>query len=455
MTAQLVLSSSLFDSVGAAAAIQAGLLGDPDERILLQGKHSRAPELVTAPASVPGADRVLSVFDRVITLNELMEPLHPTSFSPIGRDRNGTCLMLQRLLRRYWDLGDQPVELVLETLVGNPAQWLVAVFYDSPITVISDGLMSYGPTRNRQPQTVGHRITSLVHLDLVPGVRPLMLHELGVPTRPIPNESVVKVFADLADGIRAARPGLAEAGHRLDPDTPTGLVLGQYLSDLRLLTRAEEDELQGELVTAAVEAGARQIVFKPHPASPPGSIEPVRRAAAEAGVELELVTDPAPAEVLISQLSPVVVAASFSTALVTARTLYDCTIVSAGTELLLRRLRPYQNSNRIPVTIIDALTRPDSPYRTPWELQTLVDAVGHAMQPWMLESLRDGAETFWDSHPTAERARYGPPPRVTRLVKTATRRGMRAMITHRGFASIERASRRTKIRRKLMRWARL
>lgn len=455
MTVQLVLSSSLFDSVGAAAAIQAGLLGEPDERILLQGKHSRAPELVTAPASVPGASRVLSVFDRVITLNDLVQPLHPTSFSPMGRDRNGTALVLQRLLRRYWDLGDQPVELVLETLTGNPSQWLVQVFHDSPITVISDGLMSYGPTRNRLSLTVGQRIEALVHFDLVPGVRPVLLHELGVPVRAIPNESVIKTFADLADGIRAERPDRSQVTVGLESDVPTGLVLGQYLADLRLLTAEEEGELQAGLVTAAVDAGARRILFKPHPAAPPGSVETVRRAAAEAGVELELVTDLAPAEVLISQLAPVVVAAAFSTALMTSRTLYDCRIVSAGTEVLLRRLRPYQNSNRIPVTIIDALTRSDSPYRSSWELQTLVDAVAHAMQPRLLADLRGGAQTFWASRPVAERARYGPPAPATRLLRHATRRGLLAALSHPALAPLERSTRQTRARRRVNRWARV
>lgn len=450
MTTQLVLSSSLFDSVGAAAAAQSGLLGTPDHRVLLQSKHSRAPELVTAPAEVPGAGRVLSVFDRVITLNDLVEPLHPTSFSLLaGRDRTAQTLVLQRLLRRYWDLGDGPIELVLETLTGNPAQWLMAVFYDSPITVISDGLMSYGPTRNRLAPSVSQRIEALVHFDLIPGIRPVLLHELGVPSHAIPNESVIKAFADLADGMR-------EAGSVLSPvdDVPTGLVLGQYLADLNLITQDEESAMQVELVHAAVDAGAGRIIFKPHPASPPGSVEPIRRVAAELGVELTIYTEAAPAEVLIGALSTAVVAATFSTALVTARALYDCPIVSVGTELLLQRLRPYWNSNRIPVTIVDALTRPDSPYRTPWELQTLVDAVAHSMQPKQLHDLRAGAEAFWDTHPVTEKTRYGRTPPPVRLVRTAARRGLRAVITAPAFAPVERISRTSRTRRRLVRWAR-
>ena len=44
----------------------------------------------------------------------------------------------------------------------------------------------------------------------------------------------------------------------------------------------------------------------------------------------------------------------FSTALFTARQLFDLPVASAGTELVLERLAPYQNSNRIPATLVDA-----------------------------------------------------------------------------------------------------
>jgi hypothetical protein len=74
--------------------------------------------------------------------------------------------------------------------------------------------------------------------------------------------------------------------------------------------------------------------------------------------------------------------------------------------MLLHRLDPFENSNRVPVTIIDALTRPDSPYRTPATMQGLVDAVGYCMQPMIVSHLRTRAERVLHGMDEAERHRY-------------------------------------------------
>jgi len=453
MTTQLVLGSSLFACVGAAAAIDAGLLGDPDRRILLQSSSALAPELVSLPTEITGADQILTRFDRTITLNDLLAPLHPHSFTPARHE----LAVWQRLLRRYWDLGDGPVELVLESLAVNPSHWLAGVFHDSPITVISDGLMSYGPTRNRLPLGVGQRLDALVHLDLVPGLSPMLLREFAVPCVAVPNESVIKVFRRMVDA-RACPDRVRVDG------VPTAVVLGQYLSALGLLTPAEEANLQADLVGAAIGRGARRILFKPHPASPQASLGPVTAAARSAGVELIMVDDPAPAEVLIAQIRPMAVVASFSTALVTAGTLFDAPVIAVGTELLLERMTPYQNSNRIPVTIIDALTRPHSPYAGPHGVQPLVDAVSYCMQPNLLAELREPAHAFWATRSAAERARYVSRGRLSQLglpggvpirpsVRRAARRGVRSVMASSVLAPLERRTRRTSWRRRMARWA--
>ena len=48
-------------------------------------------------------------------------------------------------------------------------------------------------------------------------------------------------------------------------------------------------------------------------------------------------------------------AGCFSTALCTASAFYGIPVARIGTEPLLDRLTPYQNSNRVPVTLVDAL----------------------------------------------------------------------------------------------------
>jgi hypothetical protein len=41
----------------------------------------------------------------------------------------------------------------------------------------------------------------------------------------------------------------------------------------------------------------------------------------------------------------------------TASSIYGLPVARLGTELMLERLTPFQNSNRIPVTLVDALVR--------------------------------------------------------------------------------------------------
>ncbi|MCG2991056.1 hypothetical protein KZ294_26240, partial [Escherichia coli] len=87
--------------------------------------------------------------------------------------RTEELVTFERLLRTAWGLGREPVHLVLESIQVNPAQALARIFHDAPITVHSDGLMSYGPTRSRLPRPIAQRIAGTCHVDLVPGLRPL------------------------------------------------------------------------------------------------------------------------------------------------------------------------------------------------------------------------------------------------------------------------------------------
>ncbi len=102
----------------------------------------------------------------------------------------------------------------------------------------------------------------------------------------------------------------------------------------------------------------------------------------------------------------------FSTGLLTATALYGVPAARVGTELVLRRLRPYANSNRVPAVIADAALPPVSacarhadsspaPVRGA-ELQALVDAVAYCMQPARYPGLRDAAERVlavgWRAH---------------------------------------------------------
>lgn len=395
---QLVLASTLFAAAGAAAAVDAGLLGDPDERVLLVSNAAPVPELAPALDEIPGSGPVLGRFDRVVHLTDLLGGLHPHVWSPREQDLP----VLERLLRTVWGLGDGPVELVVESPTVNPAAWLARVFRSAPVTVHSDGLMAYGPWRREPALHVRQRLEALVHLDLVPGLQPVATRELGFASRAVPAAPFLDLLAEVAI---EARPRWWP-----DDDVPTALVVGQYLAALDLLTVEEEAALHARMVQRAADAGARRVALKPHPSAPPGRLAPVRAAAARAGVELVVVDDPLPAEVAMVAHRPALVVGCFSTATATARTLLGLPTVAVGTELLLQRLETV-NSNRVPVAIVHAAAQGVDDRL----LQPVVDAVAYGMQPRRLAGWRSRAAETLAWFPDDERALYLPRERLSEL----------------------------------------
>jgi hypothetical protein len=99
-------------------------------------------------------------------------------------------------------------------------------------------------------------------------------------------------------------------------------------------------------------------------------------------------------------------------------------VARVGTETLLDRLTPYENSNRVPATVVDALL-PDladpaavTEGRRGMDTETLaalVRAVGFAMQPKVLPELRPAAEGYLREHLDARTWRYFKKRRLTSL----------------------------------------
>jgi hypothetical protein len=446
---QLVVVSTLFGAATAAAAADAGLLGEPDgERVLLVVNNAFAPELTPAADEIEGSAPVLARFDRVVHLTDLIAPIHPADWKPGNRERP----MLERLLRRYWGLGDGQVDIVAESVWVNPAQTLARIFHTGGITVYADGLMSYGPTRNELPLDIIQRLDGLLHLDLVPGVRPVLLSEYGVTPTIIPNESFRQVIQEIA-AKSAPTPD--------EVQPPAAVVVGQYLATLGLVTKQEEAEMHGRMIAAAAQAGARVVRFKPHPSAPPGFLAPVEQAAETAGVSLEVVTDPLPVEVMLASSDVVAVVGCFSTALVTARSIFGVRSISVDTTRLLERLKPYENSNRIPVTVIDALHRDGSPFESPELLQQLVDTVSYCMQPKSLSDRRQNAVAWLSSADPKDRLRYVAGQRLSMLglpgapkqnpVVRATLGTARSALRHPAMGWVDERTSRSKLRKTVVR----
>ncbi|MFD8208118.1 polysialyltransferase family glycosyltransferase [Streptomyces sp. NPDC059695] len=393
-TTQIFCASTLYGAVTLAAALDSGAFAPAGRRILLVTNNAAVPETTPALDEAEGFERLRGRFDAVLSWNETISPLHPAGWSP----RPSDLPLLQRHLRKLWDLGDDRVEIALESLQVTPALAIAQLLPDAPVTVYADGLMSYGPTRNKIDPLIGGRVDRLLHLDLVPGLAPLLLAEFGAVPEAVPTEAFTKVVEELAG------PAAGTAG-----EGPV-LLLGQYLAALNLLTAAEEEELHLRMVRGAVARGHRRLVFKPHPTAPDAWTRTLVDAAAELGAELTVEDRPVLAEVLYRELRPALVVGCFSTALLTAATFYGLPVARVGTRALLERLTPFQNSNRIPLTVVDAVVPPleDEGAGTgigTEELNDLVAAVGFAMQPKIRPELREPAVRHL-SGPLAERTRH-------------------------------------------------
>ncbi|WP_455352876.1 polysialyltransferase family glycosyltransferase [Streptomyces sp. SYSU K217416] len=413
-TTQIFLASTLYGTATLAAAIDAGCFGPADRRLLLVSNNAATPETTPGLDEMPGFALLRGRFDGVLSWNETIAPFHPGSWAP----RPDDAPLWERQLRQLWRLGDDRVELIVESLQVSPALSVVQLFPGAPIEVYADGLMTYGPTRNKVDPLIGTRVRGLLHLDLVPGLRPLMLSEFGVEPRLVPTDAFTKVLAELADDV-ADVPAV--------PAEPPALLLGQYLSALSLLTPQEEEELHVRMVRGAHALGHRHLVFKPHPSAPARWSRLVEEEAERLGAELTVVDSPVLAEVLYQRLRPALVAGCFSTGLLTAAMLYGIPVARTGTEPLLDRVTPYQNSNRVPLTIVDALL-PDladaqavAGWAPPTELQVresltgLVTAVGYAMQAQILAELRPAAKRYLAGHLDAHTWRYFKRRRLTSL----------------------------------------
>ncbi|MFG2553689.1 polysialyltransferase family glycosyltransferase [Streptomyces sp. NPDC048581] len=415
-TTQIFCASTLYGAATLAAALDAGLFEPADRRLLLVTNNATNPEITPSVDAMPGFAQLRERFDEVLSWNETISPFHPSGWSP----RENDIPMWERYVRLLWNLGDDEIQLAVESVQVNPALALCQLFTGAPVDVYADGLISYGPTRDKIDPLVGTRVGRLLHLDLVPGLTPLLLTEFGVPSELVPSEAFLKVLGELSE----AETGLPAT--TADADDRPALLLGQYLSALGILTDAEEEDLHLKMVRGAVALGHRRLVFKPHPVAPARWSKLLEDEASKLGAELTLLDRPVLAEVAFQRLRPALVVGCFSTGLFTAAGLYGLPVARVGTDTVLAHLTPYQNSNRVPLTIVDALLPDivDAAAVNAWampsrarvdELAALLRAVGFAMQPKIYPGLRGPAEAYLTKHLNPHTWRYFKRKRLTSL----------------------------------------
>lgn len=356
------------------AAYEAGLLAVDGPQVLVVVATTAVPQDATPLAEVEGVDVLLRRFDAVHDLNEALGPHHPRRWRP----RTAELRAWEGWLRRHWDLGDGDVTLLTESVAGEPAHALARVFAGAPLEVYSDGLMSYGPSGALVPAQVGERVEQLLHLDLVPGLVPVLHREWDVRTTVVPTDALRTVVAQVA----AAAP---RDVHR----PTTALVLGQYLASDGLLTADAEIDLYAEMVRRCTDLGHARVVFKQHPSAPAGQGEAVAAALGRQGLAVPgfvVARRAVLAETWFARGEVDLVVACFSTALLTAATAYGLPVARLGTGPLRERLTPTSDLNRVPVLLVDAVV-PDlatdgpGPLQVPADLQGALDEVAADWAP--------------------------------------------------------------------------
>ncbi|MFF3606950.1 polysialyltransferase family glycosyltransferase [Streptomyces sp. NPDC002463] len=395
---QIFQVSTLYGAATLAAALDAGQFGPRDSarRILLISHNAEIPETALRLETMTGYERIAARFDGTLDWNETIHPYHPAAWAP----RPEEAPLWQRVLRTAWDLGTGPVELIVESIQVNPAKALAGCFPESSVHVYADGLMSYGPTRSDLAQSIACRVRRVLHLDLVPGLRPLLLGEYGIEPELVPDTAFRAVLAEIAEDA-ADDPDIARAAAA----EPTALLLGQYLAALSLLTAEEEEELHVRMLRGAAAAGHRSVVFKPHPTAPARYSQALDEEAERSGVRLTVLAGPLLAETFYERCRPELVVGCFSTAMLTAAVYYDVPIARVGTAEVLERLTPFENSNRIPLTVVDHLVadleggeEPAVPGAAPASLTPLVRAVGYCMRHKAHPGLRQETAAFLAQH---------------------------------------------------------
>ena len=152
---QIFQVSTLYGAATLAAALDAGRFGPGQDshRVLLVSNNAAIPETALRLEEMRGYGDIAARFDSVVDWNDAISPHHPSGWGPRSEETE----LWQRAFRLAWGIDPEgPVDLAVESIQVNPARALAAIFSESAVHVYADGLMSYGPTRNKVPAV--HRL---------------------------------------------------------------------------------------------------------------------------------------------------------------------------------------------------------------------------------------------------------------------------------------------------------
>lgn len=420
---QLFVAPTFTAAATMATAVDDGLYADAGTKVLMTTSSSPIPELGPGLAEQPGFDELARRFDRVVSLNEIIYPHHPLSWNAADDIERWHGIVAAVVGLR------EPFGITLQSFPVEPSTSILRVFREGPVDVVSDGLMTYGPTRMPAMRRVAPRLRRLLYLDLAGGLDPVLLREHGVENVVLSSSGFRDVVAEYGKVAVSASPGEERAD---------AILLGQQLSALGLLSPDEEQELHEKFLRVAAGLGYRQVAFKPHPSTPPAFAHRLPDLADELGVRLQVLDGSVPVEVLYDRLRPAAAIGCFSTGLSTAVEVYGMEGYAVGVDDVLERLPELQDSNRIQLAITDVrMKRVDVAAdgtlveRDPAEIdvQLLVDEIAHAMQPARRPGGGDDDQRLADARALARKVRTRLRRDAGRVVRKASRRSKGAVRT--------------------------
>ena len=319
------------------------------------------------------------------------------------------------------EVGDDAVELVVGTSALGVGRTLVRRFGDAPVVLVAGGASAYGPTPRALAGRLARRVEQVLHVDLVEGLRPLLLTERGTAVRAVPPESVRAVTA----GLPAPRP----------VQDPTTLVLGRSGAWSGALDVDRETELLVAMVRRCAEAGHSRLLLLLDTEPSGRTRRHVERAAAASRAEVDLVVDAGPVDRWVALAGVRLVVGCASDDLLLARRVYGRRVAQLDTEVVVKHLSPFTDARRPGATLVAATVpdlrswtaHPEGESLEPVDLAGLMGTVAYAMEPELLADRRAQAIGYLETHPGTRR-RFVRRRRLTELRLPGGRRPVRAVL---------------------------
>jgi hypothetical protein len=295
------------------------------------------------------------------------------------------------------EVGADDVELVVGTSALPQGRALTRRWGAAPVSLLAAGASVYGPTPGALGNRLAKRVDRVLHLDLVPGLEPLLLAERGVPARAVPVEH--------HRAVAGSPPGAAAL-----PD-PTTLVLGGSTPWGGAFDSEAQTELLVAMVQRCAEAGHSRILLLLDADPVPRARRRLDEASHGARVDLTVVVDRGPAEAWFARDGVDLVVGCATDDLLVARTVFGHRVAQLDTDVVLKRLDPFADPRRTGATLVGAgvpdlrtwTSSPEGEDLQTLDLAGLMTTVAYAMQPDLLAARRAEAIDFLERHADTRR----------------------------------------------------